>query len=205
MGYMNNFARKYLAEVGFEDSTAAKFFSIVPSNWESYYEEWKAASPYDISMYNGSNKVNPEAWISGETPEELAQNMIDYAAKNEWAMDLSVDAIVASIDRYNELCALGRDEDYGKDAKYLVEINGGPYYAIPRGSNKLPAILGGLVVNENHQCLNENFEPIQGLFAVGNASGQFFGGVDYPMDIEGLSIGRAITSGYVCGGYVASL
>ena len=76
MGYMNNFARKYLAEVGFEDSTAAKFFSIVPSNWESYYEEWKTASPYDISMYNGSNKVNPEAWISGETPEELAQNMI---------------------------------------------------------------------------------------------------------------------------------
>ena len=131
--------------------------------------------------------------------------MIDYAAKNEWAMDLSVDAIVASIARYNELCALGRDEDYGKDAKYLVEINGGPYYAIPRGSNKLPAILGGLVVNENHQCLNENFEPIQGLFAVGNASGQFFGGVDYPMDIEGLSIGRAITSGYVCGGYVAGL
>lgn len=205
MGYMNNFARKYLAEVGFEDSTAAKFFSIVPSNWESYYEEWKASSPYDISMHNGSNKVNPEAWISGETPEELAQNMIDYAAKNEWAMDLSVDAIVASIARYNELCALGRDEDYGKDAKYLVEINGGPYYAIPRGSNKLPAILGGLVVNENHQCLNENFEPIQGLFAVGNASGQFFGGVDYPMDIEGLSIGRAITSGYVCGGYVAGL
>ena len=120
-------------------------------------------------------------------------------------MDLSVDAIVASIARYNELCALGRDEDFGKDAKYLAEINGGPYYAIPRGSNKLPAILGGLVVNENHQCLNESFEPIQGLFAVGNASGQFFGGVDYPMDIEGLSIGRAITSGYVCGGYVASL
>ncbi|MFR3273263.1 MAG: hypothetical protein ACLTQI_05300 [Slackia sp.] len=40
---------------------------------------------------------------------------------------------------------------------------------------------------------------------MGNASGQFFGGVDYPMDIEGLSIGRAITSGYVCGSYVASL
>lgn len=140
-----------------------------------------------------------------ETPEELAQSMIDYAAKNEWAMELSVDAIVASIARYNELCALGRDEDFGKDAKYLAEINGGPYYAIPRGSNKLPAILGGLVVNENHQCLNDSFEPIQGLFAVGNAFGQFFGGVNYPMDIEGLSIGRAITSGYVCGGYVANL
>ena len=41
--------------------------------------------------------------------------------------------------------------------------------------------------------------------AVGNASGQFYGGVDYPMDVEGLSIGRAITSGYVTGRYVAAL
>ena len=47
--------------------------------------------------------------------------------------------------------------------------------------------------------------PIEGLFAVGNASGQFYGGVDYPMDVEGLSIGRAITSGYVTGRYVAAL
>lgn len=40
---------------------------------------------------------------------------------------------------------------------------------------------------------------------MGNASGQFFGGVDYPMDIEGLSIGRAITGGYYAGKLVASL
>lgn len=205
MGYMNNFSRKYLAEVGFEDATAAKFFSIVPSNWEDYYADWKAAAPYDISMYNASNKVNPEKWIKGETPEELAQNMIAYAEENKWAMDFDVETIVATINRYNELCASGRDADFGKASKYMVAINGGPYYAIPRGSNKLPAILGGLVVDKNHQCLGEDFQPIEGLFAVGNASGQFFGGVDYPMDIEGLSIGRAITSGYVAGGYVASL
>ena len=205
MGYMNNFARKYLAEVNFEDSTAAKFFAIVPSNWEDYYESWKAERPYDFSIYNASNKVNPEKWISGETIEELADNMIAYAEENQWAMDLNKDTIVASINRYNELCATGRDDDFGKRAEYMVEINGGPYYAVPRGSNKLPAILGGLVVNENLQCLGADFQPIEGLFAVGNASGQFFGGVDYPMDIEGLSIGRAVTTGYVCGRYVASL
>ena len=34
MGYMNNFARPYLAKAGFADSTAAKFFSLVPANWE---------------------------------------------------------------------------------------------------------------------------------------------------------------------------
>lgn len=40
---------------------------------------------------------------------------------------------------------------------------------------------------------------------MGNSSGQFFGGVDHPMDIEGLSIGRAITTGFVTGRYVAGL
>ena len=32
MGYLNEFSKQYLAETGFEDSTATKFFSIAPSN-----------------------------------------------------------------------------------------------------------------------------------------------------------------------------
>ena len=76
---------------------------------------------------------------------------------------------------------------------------------MPRGANSLPSILGGLVVDENQQCLGADRQPIPGLFAAGNASGQFYGGVDYPMDVEGLSVGRAITSGYLTGRYVASL
>ena len=35
MGYLNEFTKKYLKEVDFADSTAAKFFSIVPMNWKS--------------------------------------------------------------------------------------------------------------------------------------------------------------------------
>ena len=34
MGYLNEFTNKYLAEVDFAESTAAKFFSIVPTNWQ---------------------------------------------------------------------------------------------------------------------------------------------------------------------------
>ena len=60
-------------------------------------------------------------------------------------------------------------------------------------------------VDGNGQVLGQDYRPIPGLFAAGNASGQFYGGVDYPMDVEGLSVGRAITSGYLTGRYVASL
>ena len=74
-----------------------------------------------------------------------------------------------------------------------------------RGGLSVPAILGGLIIDENGQCLNEDQQPIAGLFAAGNASGPFFGGVDYPLDVLGLSVGRAITTGYVTGAYVAAL
>ncbi|MFR1167124.1 MAG: hypothetical protein ACLSDQ_05660 [Adlercreutzia equolifaciens] len=37
------------------------------------------------------------------------------------------------------------------------------------------------------------------------ASGPFFGNSNYPMDIEGLSVGRAITTGFATGRYVAGL
>ena len=79
------------------------------------------------------------------------------------------------------------------------------YYAVPRGSIRTSAILSGLECDGNGQCYNTSWELIPGLYAAGNASGQFFGGVDYPMNIEGLSIGRAIASGYYVGRYVASL
>ena len=75
-----------------------------------------------------------------------------------------------------------------------------PFTAVMRDFNwGLSAILGGLVVDAENRVLNESNEPIKGLYAAGNVSGPFFGGVDYSMTIEGLSIGRAITTGYIAG------
>lgn len=204
MGYLNEFSKQYLAETGFEDSTATKFFSIVPSNWQDYYEQWDALAPYDISTNNAYRKVDPEKWIHGDTFEELAQAMIDYANEQPWDHDYTVESIVASIERYNELVAKGADEDFGKRPEYLTPIEV-PCYAVPRGANNIDAMLDGLEVDGNYQCLDADRKPIEGLFAVGNASGRFFGGGNYPMDIEGLSVGRAITTGFATGRYVAGL
>ena len=63
----------------------------------------------------------------------------------------------------------------------------------------LSAMLGGLVVDAQQRVLNADDEPVEGLFAVGNASGPFFGGIDYPMYFPGLSVGRALTTGYIAG------
>lgn len=204
MGYLNEFSKKYLAETDFEDSTASKFFSIVPTNWEDYYEAWDALAPYDISTNNAYRNVDPEKWIKADTFEELAQAMIDYANEQKWNHELTVDAVVASIQRYNELVAAQADDDFGKRPEYLTPIEA-PCYAVPRGANNIDAMLDGLEVDGNYQCLDADRKPIEGLFAVGNASGRFFGGSNYPMDIEGLSVGRAITTGYATGKFVAGL
>lgn len=204
MGYLNEFSKNYLAETGFEDNTASKFFSIVPMNWQDYYEEWDGLAPYDISTNNAYRDVDPEKWLKADTLEALAQAMIDYADEQPWSHELTVEAVVASIERYNELASAGSDDDFGKRREYLVPIEA-PCYAVPRGANNIDAMLDGLEVDGNYQCLDVDRKPIAGLFAVGNASGRFFGSGNYPMDIEGLSVGRAITTGFATGRHVAGL
>mgnify|MGYP000771751635 CR=1 FL=1 len=132
--------------------------------------------------------------FSADTLEELGQKL----------GLTDVDAFVKTVERYNELAEKGIDEDMGKPAKFLKAIKQPPFYGIHRHIG-LSTIIHGVNVNKDMQVLNAEGAPIEGLFAVGNASGQFYGGVDYPMDVEGLSIGRAITSGYVTGRYVAAL
>ena len=108
--------------------------------------------------------------------------------------------IKKSIERYNELCAKGVDEDFGREAKLMFPIKDGPFYC----DVKVPTIgwmmctCGGLVINEEQQCLDEYFRPIKGLFASGNcASGRF--GTEYFTPTPGVSLGTVITLGRECG------
>ena len=205
--YLNNLVRPYLAEYDYKNPMAAKFFTIMPSNWLDIANGWVEQFPGEVQLKVGNMKMPDESkFVCGETFEELAANINAYIVENEWNLDpIDEQTIVNSINAYNELCATGADSEFGKRAEFLVPIDQGPFYAVPRGANSLPAILGGLTVNENQQCLGADGQPIPGFYAAGNASGQFYGGVDYPMDVEGLSVGRAITSGYLTGRYVANL
>jgi predicted oxidoreductase len=62
-----------------------------------------------------------------------------------------------------------------------------------------------MVVDENHQALSAKGVPIPGLYIVGNLGGGFYGGVDYPLTVPGLSLGRCYTFGYLTGKRLASL
>lgn len=111
-------------------------------------------------------------------------------------------AFVASVKRYNELAAAGADTDFGVPAQYLKTIDTPPYYGIHRWV-RISAICSGVDINENHECLTPEGIPIENLYAIGNCAGGFYGGIDYPLTVFGLSLGRCYTEGYVVGRMVA--
>ncbi|MBR2835822.1 MAG: FAD-binding protein, partial [Coriobacteriales bacterium] len=125
--------------------------------------------------------------VKADTLEELAQ-----------AIDVPVDNFVATVARYNELAEGNYDyePDFGKLGYKVKKIAKAPFYAAPRIAYVMNT-LGGLEIDGNMQVLDAEFKPIPGLFAAGNNSGCFFGGIYQDMSVPGMSVGRALLTGRV--------
>jgi len=128
---------------------------------------------------------------SADTLEELAEKL-----------DIPVDTFVATVERYNELCEKGEDEDFGKEAYRLLPVNTPPYYGCRQGASLL-CTLDGLRINTEMQVLDSDGSPIEGLYAAGDCSGGFFAH-NYPEYIVGVAVGRTLTEGYLLGAELAN-
>lgn len=133
--------------------------------------------------------------VKADTLEELV-TMLEIS---EQAQQQALKSIV----RYNELCAKGVDDDFNKTPTRLFPIETGPFYATKVSGGAMLVCLGGLTIDPvSKRVVDENFEPIDGLYACGNNMG---GRIlqDYPVTVAGVSHGTALTSGYVIGKTVA--
>jgi len=128
--------------------------------------------------------------VEADTLEELAEKM-----------DVPVEEFVATVKRYNANVAKGHDDDFGKRPELLMGIDKPPYYGLKFGPALL-AVVGGLKVGTRMDVLDGENEPIEGLYAIGNAAGGRYG-VDYPMLLPGNSHGTALTFGYILGDILA--
>ena len=95
-----------------------------------------------------------------------------------------------SIERYNELCEMGVDLDFGKQKKDMTPIKEGPFYGIALGSWLL-ATMNGVRVNTNLQAIKADGEAIPGLYVVGNDMGGFFAN-SYPQMFGGTAQGKTV-------------
>lgn len=142
------------------------------------YGDWTTIVPDGVE--NG--------WVyKADTIEDLAEQM-----------GVPADAFAATVKRYNELAEGDYDyePDFGKLGYKVKPIAKAPFYAIPRHASVLTT-LSGLEVNADMQVLGEDRKPIEGLYAAGNNSGNFFGGVYQKMSTPGMSVGRAFLTGRV--------
>lgn len=130
-------------------------------------------------------------------PPEGKKAQADTIEELATKMEVPVETFKATIARYNELCKLGKDLDFGKRADRLTPIETPPFYA---GTAVIAflVVLGGLNVNTKLQPLDSEWKIIPGLYLAGNTVGNRFAN-DYPTMCSGLSHGFAWTTGYLAG------
>lgn len=109
-------------------------------------------------------------------------------------------ATIETVERYNEMCEAGVDIDFYKTADKLIPIgeNDGPFYGASFSPGFLTS-LGGLRTDPDLRVLDENDQPIEGLFNAGCMIGNFYSGT-YTFAMEGMNYGATcITLPYVLG------
>lgn len=125
--------------------------------------------------------------VTADSLEELAE-----------LMGVPAENLVATVDRYNELCDLGKDLDFGKRPEVMGKVQDPPFYAGKLVASML-TMCGGLRTNLDAQVLDADDQPIEGLYVCGSAAGEFFGAGDYPTYVPGIGHGRCVTFGRIAG------
>ena len=110
-------------------------------------------------------RENPRV-VKADTLEELAQKL---AMKNP-------DALVANIAEWNSWCDEGKDHDFLKDPALMRKIQTPPFYGF-KTVLAFYTTVGGLKCDEFARVLDQSYEPIPGLYALGSDCAGLFGGM----------------------------
>lgn len=157
-----------------------------------------------IAIEEGSEDGNTpsfNSYFEGDGAMGVTADTIEKLAEK---MGVDVDALTATIERYNELAEAGHDDDFGKRSDRMFPIVKAPFYAYKLTDTVLLVSMGGLVTNDKFQVYDTEDQIIEGLYAVGNTQGGRFL-VDYPLPCPAISHGCAMTHGMLVGTQLAAL
>lgn len=143
-----------------------------------------------------------------EAKSDFICNSIEELAAN---MEVPLDSLKETIERYNQLAEQGFDADFGKPASRMFPIVTPPFYAKKFKANgagmdaeTVFTSLNGLKSNSDAEVLDANGMAVPGLYCAGNCQGSRFA-FDYPVTYMGVSHGLAMTYGYIAGMNAAAL
>lgn len=184
-----------------ETGSKGWYCQIYDNDYMNYQDMPMLVPPVAMKKYM---KEGPAEDHVGVFPHLIDTFCADTLEELVEKLGLPKEEALASIEHYNELCDQGYDPDFGKNPKYLNKIQTAPFWGIRRHI-RCSSITAGVLTDANSMVVREDGTPVQGLYAVGNLGGQFFGGCDYPFFSPGLSLGHAVTFGYIAAKHAASL
>jgi hypothetical protein len=106
-------------------------------------------------------------------------------------LGLPLGELEKTVARYNELFDNQWDEDFGKESHRLSELRKPPYYGA-RACAFLLATVDGIRIDEYMNAIDENCNPIPGLYVIGNDSGGYYANT-YINLVTGGCAGRNMT------------
>ncbi len=176
---------------GFEasDENIASLQEALDSAYATYAG---TATSDDSEEAEGGEAMSAVSYIADDTLEGLAAQL-GYEGD-------ALTNFLETIETYNSYCEAGADQDFGRDAAVLFPVDTAPFYAATFDPElgETMVTCGGIITDGDQNALDENFEPITGLYVSGNDCGRRFG-YEYITPIPGLSLGFAIVLGRECG------
>lgn len=140
------------------------------------------------------------AVADGTEPDPVRAGTVAEAAEKA---GLDAEALQASIDRYNELCAAGGDADFGKDAALMVPIQTAPFYVVKMNQYCLMSI-GGIRCDANARVLTDKKQPVEGLYAVGTDGCMLYRNI-YTINVGGTCNANNVNSGRAAANHAHTL
>lgn len=131
-------------------------------------------------------KLYPGSLAIADSIEELADKL-----------GINKENLLDTVEEYNDICEEKYDDVFGKNRKYLHAVHGKKYYAIKMVCGAYGS-LGGIVVNNHFEVLDEEEKPIKGLYAAGTDTCDLYAGT-YLYYLPGNTMGYAINSGRIAG------
>ncbi len=167
-----------------------------PGTYDFYVVDGAIAEKIDKIWTPSSSCYGPkEVWVGAATSENaLKADTLEELAE---LMEVPADEFVATINRWNEMAAAGKDEDFNFPGEMMMAIDTPPFYATKEHADGL-CTAGGLLVDTACRVLDKERQPIEGLFAAGIVSGGMFYNT-YPHNLNCLSHTRNCLMGYTIG------
>ena len=181
--------------------------------YHTYCTIWDAKYPEDCKKFathgcsrlyphvNGTAPVFPMEYVMGMNADLQAQGYIveaDTLEELAEKLGLPVDTFMATVEHYNELAAAGEDTDFGKESYRLSTLSEAPFYGVRQSGGYLICTMDGIQMDDNMHALDKDYQPIPGLYVIGDMSGNFFSH-SYPAQMSGPAAGRSATFGRLAG------